>query len=388
MLEPGLFSVRAKIVDPRTGKSKEVCKTIQALSAKEAGSVRAAMAQTLAEEATPQRTRVSDYAQSWIESKAPCVDRGTAERYADAIEHHVAPTLGAYYYDALRPADVQAWINSKLRATTSTDKPYSVETVRGWFRVFRTMTRDAVVQLDLSRDCTSRINFPDALEKDEANALSPEELSKFLDAMRTQYPRNYALTVTLAFTGLRFCHASGLKWEDVDEEKRVLRIVRKNVRGKVGPVSRRKRAPREFPMVPELAVVLREHREAMLQPQVPGFGSGWVFPSLAGTLRCPGSLWKSWQGCLAAIGMDRRFTVHGLRRTFNDLARRAGADGIVIRSLTGHVTEKMREHYSTVALDEKRQTAGDVAQLVNMSPEPKPTETSDEGSRWSRLEID
>jgi len=90
---------------------------------------------------------------------------------------------------------------------------------------------------------------------------------------------------------------------------------------------------------------------------------------------------------LTAIGMDRRFTVHGLRRTFNDLARRAGADGIVIRSLTGHVTEKMREHYSTVALDEKRQTAGDVAQLVNMSPEPKPAETCDEGSRWSRLEI-
>ena len=143
--------------------------------------------------------------------------------------------------------------------------------------------------------------------------------------------------------------------------------------------------------LPELAAILREHRQVMLQEQAPGFGSGWVFPSLAGTLRCPGSLWKAWQGCLRTIGLDKRFTVHGLRRTFNDLARRAGADSIVIRSLTGHVTEKMREHYSTVALDEKRQTAADVVQLVAASPasSPPPAAAAAGGAtRWSMLEID
>jgi integrase len=93
---------------------------------------------------------------------------------------------------------------------------------------------------------------------------------------------------------------------------------------------------------------------------------------------------------LKDIGLEKRFTVHGLRRTFNDLARRAGADGIVIRSLTGHVTEKMREHYSTVALDEKRQTAANVVQLVNDAPTPAPRKVAvgNETSRWSQLEID
>jgi integrase len=139
--------------------------------------------------------------------------------------------------------------------------------------------------------------------------------------------------------------------------------------------------------VAELAAILREHRQQMVQEQTPGFSSGWVFPSMAGTLRCPGSLWKAWQGCLKAIGLDKRFTVHGLRRTFNDLARRAGADSIVIRSLTGHVTEKMREHYSTVALDEKRQTAADLVQLVGAPSEPVAA-AGGGGSRWSMLEID
>lgn len=53
------------------------------------------------------------------------------------------------------------------------------------------------------------------------------------------------------------------------------------------------------------------------------------------------------------LKIDERFTVHGLRRTSNDLTRRAGVDGVVIKSLTGHVTEKMRSHYSTIGLDEK-----------------------------------
>ena len=53
-----------------------------------------------------------------------------------------------------------------------------------------------------------------------------------------------------------------------------------------------------------------------------------------------------------------------MRRTFNDLARRAGVDAVVTRSITGHVTEQMREHYSSVDLDEKRAAIANVVRLV------------------------
>jgi len=58
--------------------------------------------------------------------------------------------------------------------------------------------------------------------------------------------------------------------------------------------------------------------------------------------------------------------VHGLRRTFNDLTRRAGVDPVVIKSLTGHVTEKMRTHYSTVGLDEKLVAVSSVHRIVRV----------------------
>jgi hypothetical protein len=55
-----------------------------------------------------------------------------------------------------------------------------------------------------------------------------------------------------------------------------------------------------------------------------------------------------------AIGLSKRFTQRGLRRTFNDLARAAQVEGVVTKSISGHLTERMRERYSTVAPIEQR----------------------------------
>lgn len=182
--------------------------------------------------------------------------------------------------------------------------------------------------------------------------------------MRGRYPQHYALVVLLAYTGLRFCHASALRWEDWDEEAGVLRIRRKHVRGKVGPVSRKKRAPKEYPVEPELREILQEHRRLLLKEQAPGLEEGWMFPASNGALRTPNSLDRAWAACLKAAKIEKRFTVHGLRYTFTDLVRRANVDVVVRRALTGHVTEQMQRKYSTVGLDEKRDAIAGVIRLV------------------------
>jgi integrase len=294
------------------------------------------------------------------------------------LENHVLKRttgLGEFYFDSLRRMDVQEWVNRENQAG------YAPATIRGWFNILRVLVRDAMADLGLSSDPTVRVSLPELKDRTAPNALTPEQLSRFLAAMKADrlYSRNYCLTVLLAFTGLRFCHASSLKWEDIDFENGVIRVVRRQVRGKVGPVSRKKRAPKEMPLAPALAEILKEHRQQLVRRQNPGLAAGWVFPSLRGGLKTPGTLTKTWQGCLKAIGVKERFTVHGLRRTFNDLTRRAGADGIVTRALTGHVTESMTAHYSTVGLDEKRAAVDGVVRLV---PLPKSVDASvDEGGK-------
>jgi integrase len=170
---------------------------------------------------------------------------------------------------------------------------------------------------------------------------------------------------TRASTGLRACHVSALQWPDIDEAAGVIRVVRKQVESVVGKLTRGKKAPKEFPLQPELATILREHRQRLLETQAPGVDSGWVFPSVrTGKLRGASSMKGAWMTCLEAVGITDRFTPHGLRRTFNDMLRRAQVDPVIAKALTGRVTEQMREHYSTVGLDEKRTAVASVLRLL------------------------
>jgi len=209
------------------------------------------------------------------------------------------------------------------------------------------MTRDAMVALSLTRDPTLRVVLPEAdADDEESNALTPTELAAFLEAMKHDRPQHHGMVVLLAYTGLRFCHASALHWEDWDEQAGVLRISGKNVRGKIGPVTRKKRAPKLYPVEPELAQILKDHRLELLRKQNPGLAKGYMFPSKTGTLRSPNSVDAAWPACLAKAGITKRFTLHGLRYTFTDPVRFANVDAVVRRALTGHVTEEMQRHYS------------------------------------------
>ncbi len=320
-------------------------------------------------EAQPvRRQRVEEFATDWMASKLVSVDAGTARTYAKALEHHVLPALGTYWYDALRKADVQRWVDRSLRAEWTTrsgvKRRYSRAAVHGWFRVFRTMTKDAIDTFELPRDPCARIRFPQEQLPDGSNTLTPTELAAFLGEMHASYPRHYALVMVLAFTGLRFCHASALAWEDWDEVNGLLRIRRKQVRGVVSSLTRKKRAPNVIPIEPILATALREHRARLIDTDAPGYELGWMFPSEAGTLRTPNTMDKAWAQCLTAAKIKRRFTLHGLRYTFTDLIRLSNADAVVRRALTGHVTHEMQDHYSSVGPEEKRAAIAGAVKLI------------------------
>lgn len=387
---PGVYRVndnnyRVRVVgtDPRTGKKKAVEKLYEGLSAQEAARMRTVLLEEIvASTRKVVRQRVGDFAKSWIASKAVSLDAGTASTYADALDDHVLPVLGDFWYDALAKADVQKWVDDCFTdgwTTPSGEKRgYARNSVHSWFRVFRTMTRDAVEALDLPRDPCVRIRFPQEDMRDESNALEPAELLRFLHEMRTRYPRHYALVTLLAFTGLRFCHASALKWEDWDEEKCVLHVRRKHVRKEVSAVSKKKRAPGVIPVEPELAEILRAHKARLEAAKAPGFAAGWMFPSDVGTLRTPNSMDKAWAKCLEAAKVKHRFTVHGLRYTFTDLIRLSNADAVVRRALTGHVTQEMQMHYSSVGTEEKRAAIAGALKLLSDTKKVKNDERTGE----------
>jgi hypothetical protein len=62
--------------------------------------------------------------------------------------------------------------------------------------------------------------------------------------------------------------------------------------------------------------------------------------------------------------LEKRVTPKATPRTLQDLARRAAVDGLVQRSICGHLTEEMTERYSSVAQVEVEAALGKVVSLA------------------------
>lgn len=137
------------MTDPRTGNKKEIAKLLEAVTIQQAAQHRADLVEAARKPVVEvQKMRVGDYAKSWIESKALRLDASTVKTYTDALEDHILPALGDYYYDQLMSTDVQKWLDTEMLRGWTTEvkgrkdkkkkerRLYSRNSIGVWFRVF------------------------------------------------------------------------------------------------------------------------------------------------------------------------------------------------------------------------------------------------------------
>lgn len=373
IMSDGRKRIRLRAVDPRTGRMKEIDK-ITTGTVQEAAKLREEWRDQIrnAERVAKSVPRLAVYAESWIASKALRLKPSTATWYAQRLDDHVLPVLGDFFLDKISHENIrvlQAGLAKKMAASS----------VNGVMAVVKMLVGDAVAEFDLPRNPTQRLQaLPVRTWDDEnPNILSAEELGRVLDWVKAKAPQHYPLVATLALTGLRIGEASALKWEDIEEEAGLIRVRRAHWRGRVSTTKTGK--TRSVPLVPELSVVLREHHRRLVVEKAPGLGEGWMFPSSVGKLHSKEMLRGPLRKALKDVGIERRFTIHGFRRTFNNLSRRVAGE-IVTRSITGHVTQSMTEHYSHVDGAEKLAAAGQIVRLVFAKPAEGRTTTPSGGS--------
>jgi integrase len=261
--------------------------------------------------------------------------------------------LGDHYVDAIEREDIVAWRNAR-RGTPAT--------INTRLRVLRTVLADATEELRLARNPSARVKATDEQVHDAPpNRLTAEQLPRVLAALKEHEPERYPLFLTLALTAARVCEATALKWSDIDFDASSIHI--RSARWKEHIGTTKTGRTRTVPMLEPLAAELRTHRRNLMERQAKGFEAGWVFPSASGSpIRGP-TLWKPLKRALVVVGVTERFTLHGLRRTFNNLAWQV-ASGEVVRAMTGHATARMTEHYSHIESEEKRRAADAVLRLV------------------------
>ncbi len=379
--------VRARIVDPSTGRKREIRKVLPEADL-------ATAYQWLTDQrdlvragrvvAQLPKTRFADFALSVLEFK---VEQGhlksakSVERWKHTLEHLIGgtvtadearhvPGLGDYFVDQIRPEHVEDWragIVGLIRAGE-----YSPNTANGWLSILRVIAQEAKRRFKLPEvftdgvpdfDTSEHVTYPE----EAPNSLTSEQVPRFLAVLRELYPAHYAMTYLGLATGLRPSsmrplRRSGLTPDVLWEQRRLL-VRRSQTIGEVPMNTTKQRTRYAIDLPEEVMAVLKWHANTQLvTPQQAE--SELLFPAVTGGYRAPTVLNKPFAEVSDAIGLGYHFTQSGMRRTFNDLARAAKVEAIVTRSISGHLTERMQHHYSTVRPDEQRESIGRVVDLM------------------------
>src|SRR5688572_3408814 len=306
----GSYRVRARAIDPRTGKMVERDRVIHGANLKQATKEKADLiAEIRGEKEVVERRTLRDYATSWLRGQWNSLCPASRDRYVVALDNHILPALGDLYLDAIRVEAIESWRDGLRKAGLAS------ATVNGHLRVLRAVLARAVRTEGLRFNPASEVKvLPEddrRITDEEPNALEPEELKRFLNVARENHPQHYPMILMLFTTGARMSAVRALRWDDVDPEKGII-IIRRRVSGKeLIPGVKRSRTSRDIvPLHPELWIALQSHRGTFNDDQK---RSGLVFPSEAGGLRSGSVLTKPFEDILAVVQIEKRFTPHGCR---------------------------------------------------------------------------
>lgn len=380
------FRVRGRVKNPKTGASTDLDKIIEADDPDQAYQRKIELLANIdhPRAQVQERPTLQSYATSWLASKLPSLKRSTRALYATILDNYVLPVklsgskFGDYYVDAITLEDLVEWRDVQLTLETKYGKRASPASVNGRIRVLKQILSNAVIDLRLERDPTLRLESVREGKK-RKNSLSAEELHRFLEAAKQHTPQWYPFFYTLAFTGLRFGEITNLRWRDIDEKANC--IVCETAQWKGHEDETKTGEDRYPPLFPELLTVLRDHRATQLEARKEKAQrekvTQWdaltigddelIFPGeRSGKHMHNTSPRKPLAVCLEYAGIDRRFTVHGSRHTFNNLLRRSTNDLTLVRSMMGHAEGdgSITDRYSDVGAPEKRAAVTGLVLLV------------------------
>lgn len=163
--------------------------------------------------------------------------------------------------------------------------------------------------------------------------LTKEQLSVVLDETKKSPKLRWLHTlVYLAVsTGLRRSELLGLRWSDIDLDKRTLRvsrIVNRNKDGKVVEAEPKTRSSRrQITLSEDTIAALRDHREQS--------DSDIVFPTRAGTYNVPLGLTVAWSSLLETRGLPH-VKFHSLRHLHATMLLEQNVNPKVVSERLGH----------------------------------------------------
>ncbi len=190
-------------------------------------------------------------------------------------------------------------------------------------------------------------------------------MGPFLSKLRELFPQHFAMAALGFATGLRPSSLRPLRRSgptpDVILTSGVLLVRRSQTRGKEVMETTKTARHQRVSLPKDLVSILEWHIDSL--PEGPMADSELLFPSETGGFRAPSVLDKPFRVVAKTLHLRKRITARAMRRTFQDLARAAEVRDIVTRAVSGHATEDIQRHYSTVHQNEIREGLARIVDL-------------------------
>lgn len=269
----------------------------------------------------PKAQTLAAYAGEWLDHVARSQSPGTRRAHGQRIAH-VLPLLGHRRLDTLTPADVRGVLaalerQGRLGESARGDVLVTLQTM------LNAAVRDGVLARSPGAGIRRRRREPGS------EGFTQDEVRRLADAAAEPDTRTAILLA--AATGLRLGELLGLRWEDIDLDRGMVRVQRSRSHGeggdRVGP-PKTPASRRTVPIGPATVELLRQHRARTS-------GEGWVWPGRRGEVLARKTLQHRFMRLRVRAGV-RPLPFHALRHSFATFMLEAGVHPRVVQDMLGH----------------------------------------------------
>jgi integrase len=298
---------------------------------------------------TTERQTVAKFLEGWLEHtlKNRAKPR-SVESFTAIVNRHIVPEIGRIRLDKLTPQQVQALLEKKREPYKTKNKAGKIieknglapQSIAGIRTVLRSALGQALKWGMVARNVATLID-PPRIPRPQTHAIDVDGARKLLEVARGE--RFEAILVLALTLGLRRGEILGLRWSDVDFEKRTLRVNQavQRIGGKLQVTEVKTERSRRVLAIPESAVrVLKTRRAQQAQERLLA-GSQWkdsdlAFTNVRGGPLEPITLHRDYKRMLKAAKLPTKVRFHDLRRTAASLLLAEGVHLRVIMELLGH----------------------------------------------------
>lgn len=286
--------------------------------------------------------KLSDYLDYWLKNVVtPNLRPTTTTRYSVNVRLYLKPALGGCAITQLTVPIVQEFLNEHLAKGHSVRSAQIVKTVLS--SALTHAQREELVIRNVAR----LAKLP-TYERGDVIPWTDDEARAFVSAIRSH--QHSAAFLLLTLYGLRRGEILGLRWQDIDSVRSVIRVRQQVIPFSGGPQImplKTKASRRDLPLLDLTRQVLAEQQERQAARGETATGNNLIFTTSSGRPVDPNNFSRTFRGLYKKHGL-RRIKLHDLRHTTATILKDLGVPARNAQLILGHsslsTTQEIYQH--------------------------------------------